>query len=493
MLGLRAAETASQRAAPSMSRDGGGHRFEGRWHHKGAPHAVEVIEGFTIHGPGGKTRKVSSTDGDEITVVDEGKDFRGKRVGDQLFWDDGAIWARLPDLSTFNGCWAHSGRPDMVATIKGSKVQMADGFVTTLTQTSPDKFTITLKGEKHVAQIQNGDRLVWSAGDVWIRVQASKTKFDGRWMHKSRPEAVEFIGGGLLRRPDGRTARIRGKGSDSFEATLEGQAIVARLDGTELHWSDGGVWVRVEAPVPLNGKWMYNGKSGIVLQVDNDVVRRPDGTTVKILEQTQAALYIIHNGKRLKAVLKGNDLVWEDGAVWTRVAEPECLLPGMEEEPAGCPQPGREAKGRRSEPEAADLLGMELPAQSSTEPFDAFGGGQDEAAAGLADLFAAPAAVPAAGAPAAAAGGGARGAAQHQELQQKIADIFAAPATLPQAPAFSAPTAGASGIGNTPVPSKSALAPVAAPPADDKAPPADAKESNEDLLEKKLQALAMAF
>lgn len=478
-----------------MSRDGGGngdgppasrptqwgHRFEGRWHHKGAPHAVEVIDGFTIHGPGGKTRTVSATDGDQITVVDEGKDFRGKRVGDQIFWDDGAIWARLPVLSTFDGCWAHSGRPDMVATIKGSKVQMADGFVTTLTQQSPDKFTISLKGEKHVAQIQNGDRLVWSAGDVWIRVQALKTKFDGRWMHQSRPEAVEFIGGGLIRRPDGRTSRLREKGPDSFTATLEGQALVARLDGTELHWSDGGVWARIEAPVPLNGRWMYNGKSGIVLHIDNDVVRRPDGTTVKILEQTQAALYIVHNGKRLKAVLKGNDLVWEDGAVWTRASEPECLLPGMEE-PAR-PE-GGEAKGKRSEPEATDLLGMEFPAQPGTEPFDLFGGGKDTATTGLADVFA-PTMVPAVGTSAAA--GGSRGVAQHQELPSAgLADIFAAPATLPQAPAFSAPTTGASGTDNTLVPSKAALAPVAAPPA-------DAKESNVDVLEKKLQALAMAM
>jgi len=461
-----------------------GHRFEGRWHHKGAPHAVEVIEGLTIHGPGGKTRTVSQTDGDQLTVVDEGKEFRGKCVGDQLFWEDGAIWARLPVLSTFDGCWAHSARPDMVATIKGSKVQMADGFVTTLTQSSPDKFTITLKGEKHIAQIQNGDWLAWSAGDVWIRVQASKTKFDGRWMHKVNPEAHEISGGGLIRRPDGSTARLRAEGPDMFAVTLAGQAVEARLDGngTEIHWSDGGVWIRIEAPAPLNGRWMYNGKSGIVLHVDNDVVRRPDGTTVKILEQTQAALYLVHSGKRLKAVLKGNDLAWEDGAVWTRIAEPECLLPGMEE----VARPGGgEAKDRRSAPEATDLLGMDFPAQPKAELTDLFDSNKDMPTTGLSDLFA-PTPAPAVGT-AAAAAGGASGVAQHQELiSADLADIFAATPSLPQAPVFSAPPAGASGIDNKLIPSQAALAPPAAPPA-------DTQESNADMLEKKLQALALAM
>jgi len=359
---------------------------EGRWHHKGMPSAVETVEGNVIHGPGGRLRCLKETSGDRITVVDQGKEFVGKRVNDQIFWDDGAVWVRLPTLTTFDGHWAHTLHPEMVATIKGTKLQMADGVVTTLVPQGLDGFHIVLNREQHHAQIR-GNFLHWGGGDVWIHVQSMRTAFDGRWQHFDKPDMVEVIHRGLIHRPDGTISKITPQSGDKFTVELGGQVLEAELKEGEISWSDGGKWLAVKASEPLNGKWSYNRDPNIVLEICGDVVKKPDGSTVKVLQQAQNALFIVHGGKRLQANLHNNELLWQDGAVWTRleVPKPECLLDDAnksEEGVADMTVDGQEKENEDFVP-AADLLGMqeEKASENDFDPLKVEGKAEVEAEA----------------------------------------------------------------------------------------------------------------
>jgi len=364
---------------------------EGRWHHKGMPHAVELIEGNMIHGPGGRMRLLKDISGDRITVIDQGKEFVGKRTHDQIVWDDGAVWVRLPPVTTFDGHWAHKLHPEMVATVMGTKLQMADGTVTTLVPHGVDGFYILLNGEQHHAQIR-GNFLYWSGGDVWIHVQSMRSEFDGRWQHKINPETVELIHRGLIHRPDGTISKIMPQGANKFTVELAGQVLEAELMDGEISWSDGTAWLAVKASEPLNGKWSYNRDPTIVLEICGDVVKKPDGSTVKILEQTESRLFIVHAGKRLQANLHNNDLLWQDGAVWSRleVPQPECLLPDLEGEAEVAVDGDHCDSGQEKEKEegaqATDLLGMQ-EAKPSDEDFDPLKGMAEKAAPNLAEVF----------------------------------------------------------------------------------------------------------
>jgi len=312
-------------------------------------------------------RLLKEVSGDRLTVIDQGKQFFGKRVHDQIFWDDGAVWVRLPPVNIFDGHWAHELHPEMIATIMGTKVQMADGIVTTLVPQGVDGFYIILNGAQHHAQIR-GNVLCWGGGDVWTRVERTRTAFDGRWGRKENPEAVEVIHRGLIHRPDGTVAKITPQGAGKFTAELSGQVLEAELVDGEISWSDGETWFAVKAPEPLNGKWSYNRDPTIVLEICGDVVKKPDGTIAKIMKQTENGLSIVHGGMMLQANLHNNELLWQDGAVWSRLdmPQPECLLRDDQAEGGnGDHHNGGEVK----EEVDTDLLGMQ-EAKSSEEEFD---------------------------------------------------------------------------------------------------------------------------
>lgn len=330
-------------------------------------------------------RLLKEVSGNRLTVIDQGVEFIGKRVHNQILWDDGAVWFRLPALSTFNGHWCHEMYPEMVASIMDTRVQMADGFVTTLVPEGDDGFHILLNGERHHAQ-RRGNFLHWSGGDVWIHVQGMRTAFDGRWQHKSRPEVVEIIHRGLIHRPDGTVAKITPQGADKFTVELSGQVLEAELKDGEISWSDGGAWLAARAPAPLNGRWSYNRDPATVLEICGDFVKKPDGSALKILQQAESGLSIVHAGKRLQASLHGNELLWQDGAVWSRLEEEvpqsQGSLPdasqskeGLEEEEAadgGCDSGGEQKEQEEKEGQEADILGMqEEPRPNVGEVFTA--------------------------------------------------------------------------------------------------------------------------
>jgi len=314
---------------------------------------------------------LKETSGNRLTVVDQGREFVGKRVRDEIHWDDGAVWVRLPALSTFDGHWAHELHPEMVATIMGTKVQMADGFVTTLVPQGANGFYILLSGERHNAQIRD-NVLHWGGGDVWLRVDRMRTAFDGRWEHKGRPEAVEVIHRGLIHRPDGTVATITPQAADKFTVELSGQALEAELKDGEISWSDGGSWLAVKAPEPLNGKWSYNRDPSIVLEICGDVVKKQDGTTVKILQQTEHGLFIVHAGKGLQAHLHNNELLWQDGAIWSRLELSQSeQLPkeGVVEVAVDGDQHNSEEENQK---EGNDLLGTQeaKPSEEDSDPLE---------------------------------------------------------------------------------------------------------------------------
>jgi len=322
-------------------------------------------------------RLLKEVSGDRLTVIDQGQEFIGKRVHDQIFWDDGAVWVRLPPVTTFDGHWSHQMHPEMVATINDTRVQMADGTVVTLVPQGVDGFYITLNGEQHHAQ-RRGNFLHWGGGDVWMHVQTMRTVFDGRWKHKSSLEVVEVIHRGLIHRPDGTIAKITTQGADKFTVELSEQVVQAELVDGEISWSDGETWLAFTAPEPLNGKWGYNRNRNIELEICGDVVKKQDGSTVKVLQQTENELFIVHAGKRLQGKLHNNELVWQDGAVWSRLEapkppqppQPECLLPDMEQSGNSAAEDNDgEEKEKEEDVEATDLLGMQ-EASPSEEDFD---------------------------------------------------------------------------------------------------------------------------
>jgi len=99
---------------------------------------------------------------------------------------------------------------------------------------------------------------------------------------------------------------------------------------------------------------------------------------VKILQQTENELFIVHAGKRLQAKLHNNELLWQDGAVWSRLEgpkpcqppQPEDLLPGMEQSGKSASEDkGEEEKVMEEDVEATDLLGMQ-ERNPSEEDFD---------------------------------------------------------------------------------------------------------------------------
>lgn len=167
---------------------------------------------------------------------------------------------------------------------------------------------------------------------------------------------------------------------------LSGQVLQAELVDGEIRWSDGETWLAVKVPEPMNGKWGYNRNPNIVLEVCGDVVKTQDGSTVKILEQTENELFILHAGKRLQGTLHNDELRWQDGAVWSRIdapqrepepqKQPEDLLPDMEQAEKGveevtvdgdCHNGGEEKEEENVE--ATDLLGMQ-EANPSEQDFD---------------------------------------------------------------------------------------------------------------------------
>jgi len=331
-------------------------------------------------------RLLKEVSGDRLTVIDQGQEFIGKRVNDQILWSDGAVWVRSPPVTTFDGHWAHKLHPEMVATIHDTRVQMADGFVTTLVPQGVDGFHITLNGEQHFAQ-RRGSFLYWGAGDVWMHVTTMRTAFDGRWAHKSNPEVVELVLRGLIHRPDGTIAKMNLQDADKCTVELSGQVLQAELAEGEIRWSDGETWLAARPPEPMNGKWGYNRNPNIVLEVCGDVVRKQDGSTVRILQQTESELFILHAGKRLQARLHNNELLWQDGAVWSRLEappqrqpeppqpepqkQPEDLMEGMEQAEKGVEEAAADGDCHDGveAAEVTDLLGMQ-EANPSEQDFD---------------------------------------------------------------------------------------------------------------------------
>jgi hypothetical protein len=215
--------------------------FNGFWLHKHCPNIVEIIKGEEIHGPDGTVTKITAEGTDTLSFSLRGTKYTGKRVGDELVWDDGDVWQAM---EAFDGIWSHKTNPNFVEEIRGDEIRGPDGTVTHIFLHGQGRISFQLGGREYVGQ-RIGDELAWSDGDVWVLQRPPAAIFEGEWQHKMDLRLKEVIIGGTIHGPDGTATNVFAQGTHQLSFALGGRLYTGRLDGDhQLVWDDGDVWVR---------------------------------------------------------------------------------------------------------------------------------------------------------------------------------------------------------------------------------------------------------
>lgn len=215
--------------------------FNGFWLHKHCPNIVEIIKGEEIHGPDGTVTKITAEGTDTLSFSLRGTKYTGKRVGDELLWDDGDVWQAM---EAFDGIWSHKTAPHIVEEIRGDEIRGPDGTVTHIFAHGQGRVSFQLGGCEYAGQ-RMGDELAWSDGDVWVLQRPPAAMFEGEWQHKMDPRLKEVIIGGTIHGPDGTRTNVFAQGAHQLSFAFGGRLYTGWLDGDQqLVWDDGDVWVR---------------------------------------------------------------------------------------------------------------------------------------------------------------------------------------------------------------------------------------------------------
>eukprot|EP00933_Yihiella_yeosuensis_P045936 TRINITY_DN41373_c0_g1_i1.p1 TRINITY_DN41373_c0_g1~~TRINITY_DN41373_c0_g1_i1.p1 ORF type:complete len:664 (-),score=127.37 TRINITY_DN41373_c0_g1_i1:42-2033(-) len=146
----------------------------------------------------------------------------------------------------------------------------------------------------------------------------SPAHLDGRWVHKENPELVEIIQGGFVGVGSEMVTQINDEGFDSLSMELRGQLHHAKRSGNELVWDDGDVWVLVQGELKqFEGRWAHKENRSLVESIRGNKLVRSSGEILELTAVTgEDAFTAVLDGAITRAELKGNQIVWETGAVW---------------------------------------------------------------------------------------------------------------------------------------------------------------------------------
>lgn len=256
------------------------------------------------------------------------------------------IWGSCAPES-LDGQWVHQDRPGICEVIRGDTLYGPDGTVKKLTFPGDDRVSLVLHGRAFEAQLLAG-RLVWDDGDVWLRpppIQEGYAfagadswqplprpfagrnlpllAFSGHWKHQRSPEFVETIQGDSLIGPSGSLHRVTFCGGNRISINVGGKSCSAALVGNELFWDDGDVWLRVAAAVELDGRWVHQGKPGVVEIVKGGTLFAMDGAVKTIMAMGNGTFFMVLHGNAFQARLVGDKLLWNDGDTWLREGRQE--------------------------------------------------------------------------------------------------------------------------------------------------------------------------
>jgi len=90
-----------------------------------------------------------------------------------------------------------------------------------------------------------------------------------------------------------------------------------------------------EAPQPggpFDGIWVHKDHPGMLENIQDGIIRSDDGSYAQIHLTSKHKFYIEHSGQKVHAEVRGNELIWSDGDVWTRLEDD--AVPLMSSPPA---------------------------------------------------------------------------------------------------------------------------------------------------------------
>lgn len=302
--------------------------LNGRWVHK----EVTTITGNLLIDPRGKVLQLAYKNNDSIGIRGQGKMHTGRLARRHIRWDDGDIWVREPHLPPFEGDWAPKNNLGLTIAIFGKTALLHTNEVLPITAKSHNHITVAKKGRPCTAKLVGGERLDWDDGTIWLRTDDRKQPLDGRWTSKHRPSTCKLFRGNTLYRSDGVEIRVDLPDESKVVVTYKGKVLSAELQGNELVWEDGDIWVRFQGRVLFDGRWSRKEDPEIAEIIDGDTIYRARGAEIKLEPQGNNEYAMHVQGRRHIAQLLEGHLVWDDGDIWMREEEARERQQNNEEE-----------------------------------------------------------------------------------------------------------------------------------------------------------------
>lgn len=148
--------------------------FNGLWTHQYDPDLREFILGDTIHGPDGTQIQMTSRSRTSMSIVLNGQAHHAELKDDQLRWDDGDVWIRVPLDEAMDGRWRRSsGARHHI--IVGHHIYNPDGSQRRILELHADHLVAEAADSSRppITATFFGDRIDWGSGNVWYRDEAA--------------------------------------------------------------------------------------------------------------------------------------------------------------------------------------------------------------------------------------------------------------------------------------------------------------------------------
>lgn len=222
----------------------------------------------------------------------------------------------LNGIKALAGRWVHKRSAQR---IQGGMIMGPDGTVARLKRMYKDKFSVMLRGSTYTARLL-GSALFWDDGDVWIREKPG-SPIEGSWSDKTHLAIAQVITGEYLHKQDGTSVKIAELHPGRISVPFPGGTRQAMLADDRLIWDSGEIWLRATGQKPFDGRWTHKSRPGLVQLIQGDTLYGADGIEIKLVFLSKNRLAMKLKNRVYQATLVGDDLVWDDGDVWERIAD----------------------------------------------------------------------------------------------------------------------------------------------------------------------------